>query len=251
VGEAPNNAPLQTRWSDEDLFKKPPPRDECPICMLTLPFYDRETAFFSCCGKTICSGCVHAHRTADVRCLCPFCRAPAQSSDEEYIERAKKRAEGDDVAAIFYLAGYYRGGRYGLQQNFAKANKLWLRAGELGCSRAYCNIGCAYENGEDVERDTKKAKHYYELAAMGGECTARHNLGVLEWNAGNMSRAVKHFMISAGDGCDGSLEKIRKGFMKGVATKADFEKALRAHKEAKDEMKSDQREAVAAFYGQN
>ena len=35
------------------------------------------------------------------------------------------------------------------------------------------------------------------------------------------------------------------------ATKDDFEKALRAHKEASDEMKSDQREAAAAFYGCN
>ena len=167
------------------------------------------------------------------------------------IERMKTRVEANDDNAMCVLGYYYYHGMEGLHQDHDKANKLWLRAGELGCSRAYCNIGCAYENGEDVERDTKKAKHYYELAAMGGECTARHNLGVLEWNAGNMSRAVKHFMISAGDGCDGSLEKIRKGFMKGVATKADFEKALRAHKEAKDEMKSDQREAVAAFYGQN
>ena len=42
-----------------------------------------------------------------------------------------------------------------------------------------------------------------------------------------------------------SLKEIRKCFVNGVATKDDFEKALRAHKEAKDEMKSDQREAAA------
>jgi hypothetical protein len=35
--------------------------------------------------------------------------------------------------------------------------------------------------------------------------------------------------------------------MNGHATKDDFEKALRAHKEANDEMKSDQRDAAAAF----
>ena len=38
------------------------------------------------------------------------------------------------------------------------------------------------------------------------------------------------------------------GFLKGHATEDDFEKVLRAHKEAKDETKSDQREAAAAFY---
>ena len=42
------------------------------------------------------------------------------------------------------------------------------------------------------------------------------------------------------------MKEIRKCFVNGDATKDDFEKALRAHKEAKDEMKSDQREAAAA-----
>ena len=37
---------------------------------------------------------------------------------------------------------------------------------------------------------------------MGGNVTARHNLGMLEESAGNMDRAVKHFMISAGAGHD-------------------------------------------------
>jgi hypothetical protein len=38
--------------------------------------------------------------------------------------------------------------------------------------------------------------------------------------------------------------------MNGHATKDDFEKALHTHKDAKDEMESEQREAAAAaFYG--
>ena len=60
-----------------------------------------------------------------------------------------------------------------------------------------------------------------------------------------MNRAVKHWMISAGAGHDNSLKNIRACFMNGHATKDDFEKALRAHKEANDEMKSDQREACS------
>ena len=79
---------------------------------------------------------------------------------------------------------------------------------------------------------------------------ARYNLGCKEGNAGNTSRAVRHWMMSAGAGFDLSLEAIRKGFMAEAITKDDFEKALRAHKEAKDEMKSDQREAAAAYQNQ-
>ncbi|KAL7523815.1 hypothetical protein ACHAXR_000343 [Thalassiosira sp. AJA248-18] len=79
-------------------------------------------------------------------------------------------------------------------------------------------------------------------AAMGGGVTARHNLGVFEMNAGNMNRAMKHFMISASYGYDDSLKEIKTGFSDGHVTKDDFEKSLRAHKESKDEMQSDQRD---------
>lgn len=63
-----------------------------------------------------------------------------------------------------------------------------------------------------------------------------------------MERAVKHFMISAEAGDDDSLKAIQQGYLDGHATKDDFEMALRAHKEAKDEMTSDQRDSAAAFY---
>ena len=93
--------------------------------------------------------------------------------------------------------------------------------------------------------DAKKARYYYGLAAMGGHVKARHNLGAIEYDAGNVDRAMKHFMIAAGAGYDLSLDEIRKCFLNCHATKDDFEKALRAHKDAKDEMKSDQRDAAA------
>ena len=34
--------------SDEDLFKEPPPNEECPICMLPLPF-DRSMVRYQSC----------------------------------------------------------------------------------------------------------------------------------------------------------------------------------------------------------
>ena len=98
-------------------------------------------------------------------------------------------------------------------------------------------------------RDMKKAKHYYELAALGGDVHARYNLGSIESCEGNMDRAVKHLMISAGAGFDVSFKSVRRLFSAGHVTKDDFEKALRAHKEVKDEMKSDQRDAAAAARG--
>jgi TPR repeat protein len=167
------------------------------------------------------------------------------------MERLKKRVGGGDVIAMRNLGYFYHRGEIGLPQDRVKAVELWLRAGELGCVTSYGAIADAYRNGEGVERDMEKAKHYYELGAKRGDVEARHNLGVNEGNAGNIDRAVKHFMISAIAGLDESLKEIQKCFMKGYATKNDFENALRSHKESKDEMRSDQREAADAFYGHN
>ena len=232
---------------DEALFKEPLEREECDICMLTLPIAELHQNYQSCCGKMLCYGCIHAAFIADNRRLCPFCRTPAATSEGEVVERTKKRAEGDDAIAIHQLGSYYYQGDCGLPQDREKAMELWLRAGELGCVTSYYSIARAFYVGEGVERDEKKANHYYELAAMGGDVDARHNLGSFEGSAGNYDRAVKHWMISARAGLDESLKEIQKCYMKGLVTKDDFEKALRAHKEAKDEMKSDQREEAAAI----
>ena len=84
------------------------------------------------------------------------------------------------------------------------------------------------------------------LQPFGGDVAGRYSLGVVEAQQGNVSRAIKHLMISARAGDDDdSLKRIREGFMAGHVTKIDFERALRAHKESKDEEKSDQREAAA------
>ena len=134
-----------------------------------------------------------------------------------------------------------------MTKDYVKGNELLLRAGELGHSTAYNNLGNAYLTGRGVERQDAKAIYYYELAAMRGDVDARYNIVIFEARAGNENRAVKHWMIAAGAGHDESLKAIRECFLRGHATKDEFEKALRAHKEANDETKSDMREEAAAI----
>ena len=236
---------------DESLFKQPPPRCECPICLLVLPLDQDQRTYHSCCGKTLCKGCIYAFYTESggeyERLNCPLCRTPAPLSESEAVERNKKRVDADDAAAMHELGILYMDGEKGFPQDRSKAMELWFRAGELGCAMAYNNIGTAYYSGEGVEKDVKKAKYYMELAAMGGDANARLKVGYLEEIEGNIDRSAKHHMIAAATGYDDSLDKIRTFFMHGCATKEDFEKALRAHKESADEMKSDQREAAVAF----
>ena len=232
---------------DEKLFKHPPPKGDCPICMLRLPSLHTGYKYKTCCGKLICSGCIQAVAIRDKKeQKCPFCRTPAPTP-KEIIEQMKKRAEIGDAEAIRNLGDCYFDRRYGLPQDHAKALELWHRAAKLGNTASYYSIGNAYYFGRVVERDEKKAKHYWELAAMGGHVLSRYNLGVHEGHAGNKDRVIKHHMIAAGCGHTESLENIKQMFMNGESTKDDYATALRAYQANLVEIKSPQRDEAAAF----
>ena len=242
---------------DEKLFKQPPPKEDCPICMIRLPILESGRMFMACCGKMICIGCIHAPVYDDlgnevVEKGCAFCRAPVSRSstkDEELIRQFEKRTELNDFYAIYSMGCYYAQGENGLSQNDAKALELFHRAGDLGCADAHFNLGLIYNRGIlGVEMNKKKAIHYWELAAMEGHVTARNRLGETEGLTGNKDRALKHFMIAARDGNLRSLENIKTMYKNGYTTKEDYAKALRSYQAYLDEIKSEQRDKAAAFH---
>ena len=243
----------KAKLHDEELFKQHPPKKDCDICMLLLPPLYTGYKYRACCGKIICSGCIHAVKIRDGGVgLCPFCRKPAPTTHEESLNRIQKRVEVDDADAnaIYNLGCHYYNGMHGLPQDHNKALELWHQAAKLGHTESYSSIGAAYHqgNGVEIERDEKKAEYYCELAAMGGDAISRHNLGVIGGRAGNLDRALKHFMIAAGCGHTNSLEKIKQMFLKGHATKDDYAKALRAYQANLVEIKSPQRDEAAAAH---
>ena len=232
---------------DEALFQQPPPKEDCPICFLPLPFGPEYTHYKACCGKVLCRGCLCSCAVAaemtNIPPRCPFCRTPTYSSNKECIERIKKRVEANDAEAFLMLGFFYHDGEMGFPQDLKKTIGHWLRAAELGSINALFCLGQAYHVGDGVEIDTKKAKRYWERAAMRGNDSARHCLGVLEGKHNSSdNRAKKHFMIAARAGYDESLKTIRDMFMAGHVTKEEYEKTLRAHKDSHNEMQSDQRD---------
>ena len=240
---------------DIELFKQPPSQfGDCPICFLLLPTLNSGSRYQSCCGKVICSGCFHApvydnqgnKVDNEKQNQCPFCRTVAPKSNEEVLERMKKRIEAGDAQAIYTLGCFYRNGEYGFEQDRTKALELYHRAGKLGEASAHGNIGNAYEIGRGVEVDKRKAGFYFELAAMRGNVYARHNLGIREKKAGNMDRALKHHMIAVRSGHSKSLKKIHDSYIDGYSTKEDYTKALQAYQLYLGEIKSAQRDKAAA-----
>ena len=240
-----------------ELFKQPPPEEDCPICFLMLPGLGEERimkrTYMACCGKTICNGCIYTVQSRAYEAgrseeddICPFCRTPPPSSHAELIKRYKERVELNDKNALYCLGCLYSKGKYGLPQDLVKALELWHRAAKLGSAQAYHNIGYAYRNGRGVEFDMKKALHYTELAAIGGNVESRYNLGCFMGQACNLDRAVKHWMIAVHDGDHMALEGIKKLYRVGRATKDDYTEALRSYQSYQDQIKSDQRDEAAA-----
>ena len=237
---------------DKKLFKQPPSQfGDCPICFIRIPSLPSGSKYMVCCGKTICSGCIFAPVYDDQgnevdNHKCAFCRSPHPKSNEESNEREKKRMEADDAIAMHNLAFYYFNGTNGYPQDYDKALELLHRAADLGYAAAYIGIGYAYDKGQGVEVDKKKAIHYYKLGAIAGDEVARHNLGNDEAKAGNMDRALKHFMIAVRSGQNESLEKIKELYTNGRASKDDYTNALQAYQEYLGEIKSVPRDKAAA-----
>ena len=232
---------------DEALFKEHPPREDCPICFQTLPYEPGQATFELCCGKIICQGCIYA-MTKEAReiGLCAFCRAPPARSDAERVKQIKKLMDANNAYAFYNFAGWYARGIMGMPQDIEKSNELLLKAGELGCAEAYCNLGYSYRNGNGVNIDPKKANHFYELAAMNGDVQARYNLGCEEGRAGNYHRACKHFILAARAGNKDSFDNVKQAFMKGIITKEEYANTLRAFQKIQEEMKSDDRDKARA-----
>jgi len=240
---------------DIELFKQPPPPDDCPICFQQLPLLIGGRRYQTCCGKRICTGCIYApvfdnQGNVVAEKKCPFCRTPTPDTDEVMLEREKKLVRVGDPIAIYNTGNYYRDGRNGYPRDYTKSLQLLHRSVELGYTEAYTNIGYAYHFGKGVEVDKKKARHYYELAAMRGDSQARHNLGSQEHNAGNIDIAVKHFMIAVRGGYADSLEYIKILYSKGHTTKQDYMKALHLYQAYLGEIKSAQRDEAAAAHDQ-
>ena len=111
--------------------------------------------------------------------------------------------------------------------------------------------GCLLQVGqfilswEGCSNGKKKAKYYYELAAIKGNVYARHQLGCVEGQAGNHQRTMKHFILAAKAGEEGSLDMIKVGFRSGYVMKDEYENTLRAYQKSQDEMKSEARDKAA------
>ena len=257
-----------TKLHAEKLFKQPPPSpksaqespeiyhemddDECPICSLMLPTLGTGKRYMTCCGKTVCSGCIYAPRYDDQgnevdNDKCPFCRSPTPDTNEEIVKRLNKRIDSGDSEAIERKGHMYRTGECGFQQDMDKALEHWHRAVELGHAQSYYDIGVCYCLGQGVRVDKKKARYYLEQAAKRGCARANYELGlelgIVEES--DIDEVLHHHMIAVRSGVGDSLDVIRDFYSNRVVDKDDYLKALQSYSMFLVEIKSYQRDRAA------
>ena len=73
---------------------------------------------------------------------------------------------------------------------------------------AHNNIAAAYYDGHGVKQDLKEEKYHREGAAMEGYFTSRGCPHTIEYNEGNMNRAMMHLIIVAEAGHNKSLQEV-------------------------------------------
>ena len=252
---------------DVELFKDPPPKEDCPICFVPMPvkliccvslppatissvpindfaiaheaFKDKEMdVYYPCCGKYICRGCAHSCIQSG-NYKCPFCNSDqAGKTDEEDVEEIMKRVAANDAASIYFLANSYHRGLRGVKQNQTKAMELYIRAAKLGCSKAHDNLANVHHEGGNM----KKAKFHLEAAAMAGHEAARYDLGVVEAQSGNMERAIKHWTIAASGGDYTAMHHLITFFEKGPVSRESIDSTLTAYNSSCAEMRSKARD---------
>ena len=183
----------------------------------------------------------------DLVSRCPFCRGLPPRTDEEQAALFTKLVERGNGKATNGVAIFHATGQLGFKIDTAKTMELFLKSGELGCAIGYLNLADSYYHGKYTGVNIKKAKHYFELAAMLGSVKARYKLTMIEGAAGNKARAFKHILVAARSGDDMSMSEVTEGFKLGMLTKDQYADALRTYQQRSDEMKSVQRDVANRF----
>ena len=213
---------------DVSLFWQPESSHvgDCPICLLPLPLDIKKSNMMGCCCKLICNGCDYANTIRELKGRleqkCPFCRHHVPKTQAEIDKNKMKRVEANNPVALCGM-----GAKHDQEGNYDTAFKYWAKAADLGDVMAHYNLSVMYREGEDIEKDEEMESYHLEQTVIAGHPDARYNLGCHEGERGRFDRAVKHFIIAANLGHDGSLKALKQCYVNGQLSKEDFAAALR------------------------
>ena len=261
-------ARLEVELADRDLFSPIAEMEDCPICLVPLPFDHGKHTFMPCCGKTICCGCTHKHnmvaRSVDVPC--EFCRADAFMEPQKIADAMQKLVDGGSVHAVSSLGVLYaevaKGKMVGMGGNLIVANldqravELHLEAAERGHFGSVFDLAKLFREGTLVKKDSAKAEKLAVAAAKLGDLQAHFLLGDMYVEDGcplhllpETSRS--HFIFAARNGDSRAMNIIRNLRQTDNICEGDFDEIDDAFKEAAKIQWTEEREAYASLLSGN
>ena len=241
-----------------------PGRDACLLCYHILPLQRKKSIYKSCCGKTICYGCIvgleRAHLLKEAEhiiegitteeeefqmlseqggpCrLCPFCRTEMPSSDEDYMRRINKRVDicndDDYTIALIELGTCYELGKYGVPRNYEKAEGLYKQAYDLDDPQASWKLFCLRRDRYTGGIDIKKKMEYLQRGVMLG------NISCIDQLVDYFAMKQNSFDDLYRAGGTESIEELAGVSMKGARLGGDTKCLMMCYKKYKLPSKDD------------
>ena len=249
-----------------------PPRRDCPICNHGLPLKRSESAYYQCCGRVICFGCVVGRERAEFKetgyiiegmtpeeeqfllislsnsCVCPFCRHEGPTTDEESVQflnnRIRARDDRDYTRALTNLGTCYAKGEDGLPQDVDKAEELYKQAFDLDDPHAALCLARLCCFADQQEREVK----YLQRGDMLGNVYCTRHLADLAHDSRNFDEMTRFGMKAARMGLGECMEDVFKWYRQGKLSKDDRSTTRRAHQAVNDELKTPGREFAKRFH---
>ena len=256
-------------------------RPECPICFHVLPLQRSESVYHSCCGQVICHGCVVGTQRTQLKepqpqfkelgriiegttpeeeqfwrikkygrhiYVCPYCRAPFPKDGEEALQRLYARIEirnHDYTEAVNILGRCYMEGKYGLPQNFTKAEELFKKALDLDDPQAASNLYHLYHQHYPDQKE--KAMEYLVRGEQFGHLQCMKILALEALRSDNVEEATRLSVKLARLGEWEDTRDLLMFYQHKLLSKDVLASTLRANQSVKDEVKTKRRDFAKRF----
>ena len=130
-----------------------------------------------------------------------------------------KAADKGNADAMWYAGNIYTIGKGGINEDYGKAFKWYMKAAEADHPDAMFSLSRLYMNGDGVKRDSVKANDWQnksinarmrQTALLGNEMSAQTicELGFEHYTNKNYSEAFRFFLKAAKDGSLTAMEKL-------------------------------------------
>ena len=148
------------------------------------------------------------------------------------VEKARvwitQAADKGHPLSLHLLAGFYRSGS-GVEQNFSRAEELYLQAANKNNVSSLEALGDMYLMGELGEQQAHKALAYYVKATMEGSTEALVKVAEMYLRGKGVDKNPKEgekILVEASRrGNPGAMNRLAELYTRGIYVKTDFEKA--------------------------